>query len=67
MGKILVVNPNSSAVVTAGIAEALRPFGDHFEVTDLPEGPATIATEEDVARAAIGFAELAQMPNAFLP
>ncbi|ATI41378.1 Asp/Glu/hydantoin racemase [Pacificitalea manganoxidans] len=60
MGKIVVVNPNSSAVVTAGIAEALRPFGDHFEVTDLPEGPATIATEEDVARAAIGFAELAQ-------
>lgn len=60
MGKVLVVNPNSSTVVTKGIAAALAPLGDCFEVTDLPESPATIASEEDVARAGLGFLELAR-------
>lgn len=60
MSKILVVNPNSSTSVTEGIRQALVPLGDHFEVTDLPQSPATIASDEDVARAGIAFAELAQ-------
>lgn len=60
MGKVLVVNPNSSAVVTQGIAAALAPLGDCFEVIDLPESPATIASDEDVARAGLGFLELAR-------
>lgn len=64
MGPILIINPNSSANVTQGIAEAiahLAPLkGPAFEVTDLPASPATIMTNEDVARAGLGFAELAQ-------
>ncbi|SNR68776.1 aspartate/glutamate racemase family protein [Puniceibacterium sediminis] len=58
--KILVINPNSAASVTRGIAAALAPLGDHFAVTDLPQSPATIASDEDVARAGIGVAELVQ-------
>ncbi|WP_273692197.1 aspartate/glutamate racemase family protein [Ketogulonicigenium vulgare] len=59
MGRILVVNPNSSVDVTSGIIAALAPFGDHFEVVGMEEGPATVATEEHVARAGLAFAELA--------
>lgn len=56
---ILVVNPNSSATVTAAIAQALRPLGDHFSVTQLDDGPDTIRIDADAARAGEGFAAFA--------
>lgn len=59
MKRILVINPNSSTAVTAGLRQALDPFEGsvHFDCVELPEGPATIFTEEDVARAGLGVAE----------
>lgn len=45
--RILVINPNSSVSCTQGIAAALAPFGDRFEVTCLPDGPPAIATWRD--------------------
>ncbi|WP_108260936.1 aspartate/glutamate racemase family protein [Mangrovicoccus ximenensis] len=63
-GPVLVVNPNSSPAVTQGIRDAIAHLspvqGAGFEVTDLPESPATILTNEDVARAGLGVAALAQ-------
>ncbi|KAA2317224.1 Asp/Glu/hydantoin racemase [Pseudooceanicola sediminis] len=59
MKTILIINPNSSTEVTQGIAQAvapLAPAGVRFAVEDLPDGPATISSEEDVARAGLGFA-----------
>lgn len=56
MGRILVVNPNSSTAVTAAIAEALAPLGPHFEVIGDAAGPATIRTDGDVALAGQAFA-----------
>lgn len=63
MKTILIVNPNSSVEVTQGIAasvRALAPAGVRFVVEDLAEGPLTIASEEDVARAGLGFADRVQ-------
>lgn len=58
MKRILVINPNSSATVTRGMAEALAAYqGVQFDCIDLPESPATIMSEEDVARAGILVAE----------
>ncbi|MDK3018871.1 aspartate/glutamate racemase family protein [Pseudodonghicola flavimaris] len=54
--RIVVINPNSSAEVTAEIAAALAPLGDCFEVLDRPDGPATIRTDADVAEAGRAFA-----------
>jgi allantoin racemase len=49
--RILVINPNSSRAVTAAIDAALAPLrlagGPAIAVTDLPEGPAGIATQQD--------------------
>ncbi len=49
--RILVVNPNSSASCTAGIAAAMARFAapglPRIEVTSLPEGPPAIATWRD--------------------
>lgn len=45
--RILVINPNSSLSCTRGIAAALAPLGDRFEVTCLPDGPPAIATWRD--------------------
>lgn len=63
-GPILVINPNSSLRVTEGLADALRPYalpgGPAFECLRIPESPATIATEEDVARCGLRLVELAQ-------
>jgi allantoin racemase len=46
MARILVVNPNSSAACSAGIAAALAPFrlpgGPEFDVATLAEGPQAI-------------------------
>ena len=63
-GPILIINPNSSAAVTQGIRDAIAhlapPKGPAFEVTDLPQSPETILTQEDVAREGLGFAEAVQ-------
>ncbi|OCX61601.1 Asp/Glu/hydantoin racemase [Thioclava sp. SK-1] len=61
MGKILIINPNSAATVTEGIEAAVAPLGPHFEVTDIPHGPATISSDEDVARGGLNVLELARM------
>lgn len=58
MTRILVINPNSSAVVTAGLRDALTGFsGVSFDCIDIPDAPATIMTEEDVARAGLAVAD----------
>jgi len=63
VGPIVVINPNSCEEVTQGIRDALRPYrlpdGPEFECLTIGESPATIATVEDVARAAIRVADLA--------
>lgn len=63
-GPILFINPNSSPVVTDGIAQAvegLRPeSGPAFEAVGIPEGPQTISTMEDAARSALRVADLAR-------
>lgn len=50
--RILVVNPNSNAAVTQGLADALVPVqfadGPHIECRTLPEGPYGIETQEHV-------------------
>lgn len=49
--RILVINPNSSASCTAGIAASLagfaRPGGPEFQVVSLPGGPPAIVTWRD--------------------
>lgn len=49
--RILVINPNSSAAVTAAIDAALAPLrlagGPEIAVTRLPEGPESIVTQRD--------------------
>lgn len=49
--RILVINPNSSQAVTAAIDAALDPLrlagGPAIAVTDLPEGPASIGSQQD--------------------
>lgn len=52
-GPILIINPNSSGEVTDGIRDAVAAMGSHFEVVDIPQSPATIASDEDVARAGL--------------
>ena len=50
---ILIINPNSSELVTQGIRTAVAALGPHFEAVDIPHSPATIASDEDVARAGL--------------
>lgn len=61
-GPIVVINPNSSATVTTEIAKAVAPLqmpdGPVFETVDIRHGPATIATMEHAAQAALNVAEL---------
>lgn len=58
MKRILVINPNSSAAVTRGLAAALEGWpGARFDVSLMPEAPATIASERDVSRAGVAVAE----------
>ncbi|MFC7705569.1 aspartate/glutamate racemase family protein [Plastorhodobacter daqingensis] len=58
MKRILVINPNSSGAVTDSLTEALAGLaGARFDCIRIPESPATILTEEDVARAGIRVAE----------
>jgi allantoin racemase len=50
-GRILVINPNSSATVTAAIDAAIEPLrlpgGPEITVAGLAEGPPGIATQRD--------------------
>lgn len=62
--RILVINPNSSAACTRGIAEALAPLprlaGLALEVTCLPEGPPAIASWEDWHAVALPLCRLVE-------
>lgn len=66
MKRILVINPNSSHAVTAGLAAALAAHqGVRFDCIGIAESPPTIATEDDVARAGLRVAErIATDPDA---
>lgn len=61
---ILVINPNSSQGVTDGLVAALAPYGPHFDCVTMAESPATIATNEDVARAGLRVLEIAREARA---
>lgn len=59
MKEILILNPNSTVAVTEGIAEVVAPLagaGVRFVCEELSDGPATISSDGDVARASLGFA-----------
>ena len=62
--RILVVNPNSSAACTSGIAEALAGFAapglPRIEVTDLRDGPPAIITWRDWFSVAEPLCQLVQ-------
>ncbi|MBY8975864.1 aspartate/glutamate racemase family protein [Rhodobacteraceae bacterium NNCM2] len=61
-GPILVINPNSSQIVTDAIAAAVAPFqttnGPVFETIGIAKGPDTISTMEHTANAALHVAEI---------
>lgn len=61
-GPILFINPNSETRVTQGMRDALAPFAPiaRIECVDIPEGPRTISTDEDSARAAVAVLDLAR-------
>ena len=50
--RILFINPNASSSCTAGIADAIAPFGPGLEVTSLADGPPAIVTWRDWFRVA---------------
>lgn len=57
MTDILLINPNSSPTVTKGMGAAaaeMAPEGITTLCVGLPEGPETIASDEDVAHAGLG-------------
>lgn len=63
MSDILLINPNTSCTVTKGMAaaaDAMAPAGIRTLCLSLPEGPQTIASDEDVARASLGVLECAR-------
>lgn len=63
-GPIVMINPDSAAGVTIGMRQALRPYaragGPAFECVHIRDGPATIASAQDVARAAIMLLDYAR-------
>jgi Asp/Glu/hydantoin racemase len=65
--RILVVNPNSNAAVTAGIAAALAPVqfadGPEIECRTLAEGPFGIESQEDVESVALPLRRLVAGSN----
>ena len=65
--RILVVNPNSNTVVTAGLAEALQPIafvdGPEIECITLEEGPYGIETQEHVESVALPLRRLVAGSN----
>ena len=72
MPRILVINPNSSGVVTAAIDRAVellrRPGAPAISVTGLPDGPPGIATQRDADSVAPLLARLvaAETADAFV-
>lgn len=67
MAKLLVINPNSNAEVTAGIARALAPWastGVGIDCVTNHAGPDTIASNDDVARAGDEVIRLAATTDA---
>ena len=65
--RILVVNPNSNTIVTAGLAEALHPiaFGDgpEIECITLEDGPYGIETQEHVESVSLPLRRLVSGSN----
>ncbi|SLN56276.1 aspartate/glutamate racemase family protein [Roseisalinus antarcticus] len=59
--RIIVINPNSTPEVTSAMRDALD---DRFLCLDIPEGPATIVTDRDVAEAGPRVAALAAAQEA---
>lgn len=63
-GPILVINPNSDALVTEGLSLAAAPFrrpdGPAIECLTIAESPPGILTQRDVDEAGLRVAELAQ-------
>lgn len=64
MVKILFINPNSSVIVTEGIAAAVAPLtplrGVQFEAVGIADAPATISSETDIAQAALAIGAIAE-------
>ena len=63
-GRILVVNPNSTAAVTEVIRQALAGLGDRFEFETLADGPPAIATWRDWHAVAEPLARLVEARDA---
>lgn len=65
--RILVVNPNSNTVVTAGLAEALQPVafsdGPEIDCVTLEEGPYGIETQEHVESVSLPLRRLVAGSN----
>jgi allantoin racemase len=59
---VLVINPNSNAVVTQGLADALRPYefveGPRISCVTLEEGPLGIETQEHIERVTLPLRRL---------
>lgn len=66
--EILVINPNSNAAVTAGLAAALRPFefgeGPTIRCETLADGPFGIETQADVEAVTMPLRRLVEGENA---
>jgi Asp/Glu/hydantoin racemase len=60
--RILVINPNSNRIVTAGLADALKPLdfptGPEIVCETLEEGPFGVESEADVERVAMPLQQL---------
>ena len=60
--RILVINPNSSEIVTRGIDAALDPLrmagGPEIECRTLPEGPPAIQTQRDIEQVTLPLARM---------
>ncbi|WP_068115837.1 aspartate/glutamate racemase family protein [Tropicimonas marinistellae] len=57
--EIVVINPNSSTTVTQVIRDTVAPLGPRFHCVDIPDGPTTIVTQDDVDSASPRVAALA--------
>lgn len=61
-GRIVVINPNSTAAVTEGIDHALDPYrfadGPIFECITIENGPPGIATQQHVDEAAVNVCDV---------
>lgn len=68
IGPIVVINPNHSEAVTAGIARALARFslpgGPAIECVTLHEGPAAVQTQRDLFEVALPLLAMAERYDA---